>query len=117
MTHQTNLTLCFEGGYLKGHISAAQEPRIEVRYLDQALEDVRLSQADDGWELTAPVPLAALSDGVHCFVVLDLDRAEKLGDVTLIAGEPAADDLRSEIGLLRAELDMLKQAFRRSQSQ
>ena len=31
----------------------------------------------------------------------------------MITGEPVEDDLRGEIDLLRAELDMLKRAFRR----
>ena len=36
-----------------------------------------------------------------------------LGDFTLMAGDAVADDLRAEVELLRAELDMLKRAFRR----
>ena len=36
-----------------------------------------------------------------------------LGHVTLIADEALGDDIRAEMDLLRAELDMLKRAFRR----
>jgi hypothetical protein len=32
---------------------------------------------------------------------------------TLIAGDVLGDDIRAEVDLLRAELDMLKRAFRR----
>ena len=46
-------------------------------------------------------------------MIIDADANVKLGDFTLIAGEPLADDLRAEVELLRAELDMLKRAFRR----
>ena len=31
----------------------------------------------------------------------------------MITGEPLGDDIRAEVELLRAELDMLKRAFRR----
>ena len=41
------------------------------------------------------------------------DWEEVLGSFTLIAGEALGDDLRAEVSLLRAELDMLKRAFRR----
>ncbi|WP_170401606.1 hypothetical protein [Ruegeria arenilitoris] len=106
----------FENGLWQGHLQADSEPRIEVRYLGENLEDVRVSATEDGWTLTVPVPVAALSDGVHCFVLVDAATSEKIGDFTIIAGSPAADDLRAEVELLRAELDMLKRAFRRTQS-
>ena len=106
----------FENGLWQGHLQAESEPTVEVRYLGENLEDVRVSASGDGWDLTVPVPVAALSDGVHCFVIADAATSEKLGDLTIIAGSPAADDLRAEVELLRAELDMLKRAFRRAQS-
>lgn len=113
MTHPTLLTCTrFEDGIWHGHIQAATEPRVEVRYHGNALEGVELSASGDGWSLSVPVPRAALSEGVHSFVIVDTAATQKLGDFTVIAGSPAADDLRAEIALLRAELDMLKRAFR-----
>ena len=38
---------------------------------------------------------------------------EVLASFTLVAGVPLEEDLRAEISLLRAELDLLKKAFRR----
>jgi len=52
-----------------------------------------------------------LSDGLQT-VVLQAD-GEVLTKVTILAGAPLQDDLRAEIGLLRAELDLLKRAFQR----
>lgn len=116
MTRSTLTPIRFEDGIWLGHLQAETEPKVEVRYLGQGLEDVGITRLDNGWELRIPVPVAALSDGVHCFVIADAVTEQKLGDFTIIAGAPAADDLRAEVELLRAELDMLKRAFRRTQN-
>lgn len=60
-----------------------------------------------------PIPAEAVADGVQTFVIFDAAGSTRLGDFTLIAGEAVSDDLRAEVELLRAELDMLKRAFRR----
>jgi len=46
-------------------------------------------------------------------LVEDGKTGGKLGSFTVIAGEALGDDIRAEMDLLRAELDMLKRAFRR----
>ena len=51
--------------------------------------------------------------GVVRQVIERAANGETLGHVTLIAGDPLAEDLLAEVDLLRAELDMLKRAFRR----
>lgn len=111
---QTNLTfLRFENGLWQAHVRAGKEPTIEVRYRGELLENVNLAPNENGWDLNITVPVSALSEGVHSFIIADAATADKLGGFTIIAGEPAADDLRTEVALLRAELDMLKRAFRR----
>jgi hypothetical protein len=60
-----------------------------------------------------PIPISAIADGVQVFVITDGIHDKTLGQFTLIAGEVLGDDIRSEVELLRAELDMLKRAFRR----
>ncbi|CUJ97412.1 hypothetical protein RUE5091_01801 [Ruegeria denitrificans] len=114
MTHPTLTPIRFENGLWQGYLQA--ETQVEVLYLGEPLKDVQVKPSDNGWTLTVPVPVVALSDGVHSFVIVDTVTSEKLGDFTIIAGVPAADDLRAEVELLRAELDMLKRAFRRAQS-
>ena len=64
------------------------------------------------WNLRLPVPVERLSDGVQVFLVRDADTGERLAAFTLLSGEPLEDDIRAELELLRAELDMLKRAFR-----
>ncbi|WP_037313257.1 hypothetical protein [Ruegeria halocynthiae] len=116
MTHPTLTPIRFENGIWLGHLQAQTEPRVEVHLLGNTLDNIGLTPSDNGWELSIPVPASALSDGVHCFVIVDANTAQKLGDFTIIAGAPAADDLRAEVELLRAELDLLKRAFRRAQT-
>jgi len=109
----------FHNGVWEGRIINAPDtgarPDIQVRYLDQVVDGVTLEEGNTGseWKLHIPVPSHAVADGVHSFVISDCTADRKLGDFTIIAGEAAADDLRAEVELLRAELDMLKRAFRR----
>ncbi|TMV06913.1 hypothetical protein FGK63_12395 [Ruegeria sediminis] len=111
---QLTLTkLRFDNGVWEGRITGEGRPDVEVRHLDQAVEGVELAEDGDGWTLRVPVPRRAVAEGVHGFLIYDAASNTKLGDFTLIAGEPVADDLRAEVALLRAELDMLKRAFRR----
>lgn len=57
------------------------------------------------------IPVSILSEGVQTVLFRLGDQV--LAHLTLIAGVPLEEDLRAEIGLLRAELDVLKSAFRR----
>lgn len=90
-------------------------PDIAVMYLDQQVEKVELNDGPDTgqWTLRIPLPLHAIADGVQTFVIYDKATDSNLAHFTLIAGDPLADDMRAEMELLRAELDMLKRAFRR----
>lgn len=105
-------------GRWQGRLTGAapgSRPRIEVRHLDLPLPGVTLDEtADPGsWDLLVPIPPHAIADGVHTFVILDAATATRLGEFCLIAGDAASSTLQAELDLLRAELDMLKRAFRR----
>jgi hypothetical protein len=98
----------------KGAGTPGARPDIGVRYLDRPVAGIELHEDREAghWTLRIPIPPEAIGDGVQTFVIHDANN-EKLADFTLIAGEAVADDLRTEVELLRAELDMLKRAFRR----
>lgn len=105
------------GGVWEGVLSGAPEaPSIEVLHLETPVPGVtvvaRPGVAGD-WVVRVPIPAALLADGVQTFVIRDLQADELLERFCIIAGAPLEDDLRAEIGLLRAELDLLKRAFRR----
>ena len=90
-------------------------PELTVTHLDRAVEGVSLTDTGKNgqWLLKVPVPPSAICDGVQTFLVQDADSGQRLGSFSLIAGEALGDDIRAEMDLLRAELDMLKRAFRR----
>lgn len=116
--HLTKLNL--RNGVWEGRITGAgatgARPAIRVTHQDQTVPGVELDEVDDTpgtWSLRIPVPKHAVAEGVQTFLIEDTASKTKLGAFTLIAGEAADDDLRAEVELLRAELDMLKRAFRR----
>ncbi len=109
----------FKEGVWEGLVTAeagdAPTPEIAVSLDGVPLGGVRLSAlgAVGQWLLEIPVPVQAIGDGVQTILVLDANADETLGSFTMIAGDALAEDIRAEIELLRAELDMLKRAFRR----
>lgn len=109
----------FKEGVWEGLITAVSNdlpaPEIAVTHLDQPLRGVTVTETPEPgrWVLEIPVPLDAVGDGVHTFLILDSNADAVLDSFTLIAGEALGEDIRAEMELLRAELDMLKRAFRR----
>ncbi len=96
------------------HGAGGERPRVTVSHQGTPLEGVEIAETGDGiFALKVAIPAELLSDGVHSFIVTDAGSDSRLGHFTIIAGQPADDDLRAELDLLRAELDMLKKAFRR----
>ena len=93
----------------------AAHPEIAVTLRDLPVRGVTMSETKEPgrWVLQVPVPVEAVGDGVQTFLISDANANEVLDSFTLIAGEALGDDIRAEVDLLRAELDMLKRAFRR----
>lgn len=115
MTRPTLTKTRLINGLWQGVITGATtRPEIEVRHLDQPVPGVTVTETTPpgSWALTVPVPPEAIADGVQSFVIRDSASDTTLGHFTLIAGDAAADDLRAELDLVRAELDSLKRAFR-----
>lgn len=99
-------------GILTGY-AGEEPPRLRVSHLNQTLDGIAL-QADQGqWTVRIPIPADRISDGVHSFVISDEKTGTVLDSFAIIAGDALAEDIRAEMDLLRAELDMLKRAFRR----
>ena len=74
-------------GVLSGGLSAGEAPELVVTHLDREIEGA--------------------------FLISKQATGERLASFTVVTGEPLEDDIRGELDLLRAELDMLKKAFRR----
>jgi len=108
-------TRLFEGvweGVLTGY---SETPEIVATHLDTPLDGVTVTQDGETgrWLVQIPVPASALSDGLQTIVITDKRTGATLNNFTILAGSDLDDDIRSEVALLRAELDMLKKAFRR----
>lgn len=103
-------------GVWEGVLSGTASPTLEVRHLAAEVPGVTVTAIPDRageWAVRVPVPVAVLSEGVQTFLIRDKATGETLSHFTIITGVPMEDDLRAEVELLRAELDMLKRAFRR----
>ncbi|MBC7139789.1 MAG: hypothetical protein H5U17_13910 [Defluviimonas sp.] len=102
-------------GVLKAPAAEA-EPRLTVWHLETALPGVEIApiaERPGRWRVSVPIPAELLSDGVQSFVIHDEATGDRLGHFTIVTGVPLEDDIRAEVDLLRAELDLLKKAFRR----
>lgn len=101
-------------GILSGNGGDAP-PSLRAWHSDRDLGPAQTTPADDGvsWWVRIPIPTDCLNEGVQSFLVEDTSTGETLARFSIIAGEVADDALVAEVALLRAELDMLKRAFRR----
>lgn len=116
MTRLTLTKTKIQQGLWQGLITdAVDEPQIDVTHLNQPVEGVKLTthETPGKWAVEIPIPLDAIADGVQTLIITDRTDGDQLGHITLMAGEVMGDDIRAEMDLLRAELDMLKRAFRR----
>ena len=92
---------------------ADDTPSLRVTHQSAELPGVEVTQGDGGWSVRVPIPAALISDGMQSFVITDAKTGTTLNSFAILAGDALAEDIRAEMDLLRAELDMLKRAFRR----
>lgn len=115
----TDLTLTktrLIAGVWEGALSGAgdEKPVLRALHLGEPIAEVDVSQGDAPgvWHVRLTVPAKLISDGVQTVIFCDGDD-RVLGSFALLSGEAMSEDIRAEIALLRSELDMLKQSFRR----
>ncbi len=102
-------------GVWEGMLTGTANPNLSVTANGETVAGVSVLPVTDAPGVHAvriPIPPAAISEGITTFLILD-DAGNRLGHFTLAAGLPLDEDIRAEVDLLRAELDMLKRAFRR----
>ena len=103
-------------GVWEGVLTGPAEPLIEVLHLHPPVMGHSLTAIPDRpgeWLVRVPVPAELLTEGVQTFLIRNKASGETLEHFTIITGVAMEDDMRAEVELLRAELDMLKRAFRR----
>ncbi len=104
-------------GVWEGVLTGMRElPNLLVMHLEKPVSGVETSPLTDrpgDWAVRVPIPVETLSDGVQTYLILDAATEARLAQFTVIAGAHVDEDIRAEVDLLRAELDLLKRAFRR----
>lgn len=87
-------------------------PALEARYLDRVLPGLTVTQVAGEQVVRLPLSADLIGDEVQSVIITERGSNDPLASVAVIAGEALAEDIRAEVALLRAELDMLKRAFR-----
>jgi hypothetical protein len=101
-------------GLWEGHLTAPSALPVKAWHNDREITGVTVIPAPGqagSYTVQVPLPADLIHEGVQTVLLSVDDRV--LSQITLIAGVPLEEDLRAEISLLRAELDLLKRAFRR----
>jgi len=117
MSEMTLTKTRIRAGIWEGLLTTGRSrPTLEALHLDQPLPGLSVIEVPGtpgAYAVALPIPPALLADGVQTFVFRDTTSGETLQHFTIITGAALEEDLRAEVDLLRAELDMLKRAFRR----
>lgn len=103
----------WEGVLVRDGGRNGEKPAISVTHLGEPLDGVTLDDMESGWQLRVPIPPETISEGVQTYLIADAETHEQVGAFNLVAGQALSHDIRVEVDLLRAELDLLKRAFRR----
>ena len=101
-------------GILTARVDAA--PELQVMHQAQEVPGVEVTALDGTsgqFSVRVPIPAELLGDGIQTFVIQDKLTGQTLDSFVIVTGEPLQADIRAEMDLLRAELDMMKRAFRR----
>lgn len=106
-----------QAGVWEGVLTGARTPpNITVTHNGQEIEGASLRDDPDHdgqFRVFVPIPVDLLSEGVQTFLISERESGDRLASFTIVTGQPLDEDFRAEMELLRAELDMLKRAFRR----
>lgn len=115
MASPTFINMQIKEGVWHGDLpgSAGTMPDLQVMHLGTRLTDISVTfdTTHSVWRVRVPIPASVINDGVQTITIADASGTT-ITSFSLVAGKPLADDLRAEIALLRAELEVLKKAFR-----
>lgn len=106
-------------GIWEGILTLSREfdapPAMRAMYLGKPLDGLEVNREVEAGRFLVrlPIPVRLLSDGMQTILLVNQDTGNTLNSISILAGDAMAEDMRAEMDLLRAELDMLKRAFRR----
>lgn len=89
---------------------------LAVVHEGQVLDGLSAEPCGEGQtRLCLPLPVELIGGRPRALTLQRSGASEPVAHIILFAGLPDAGDLAAEVALLRAELDMLRAAFRRTQ--
>lgn len=100
------------GGVWEALATAEDSPIVVALHGGRGIDGVSVTPVpgpSGRFAVRVPIPAWALNEGVQTIVVQS--GGETVATFTLVAGEPLEQDMKAELSLLRAELDLLKRAF------
>ena len=102
-------------GRYDGVLTAAEDTGVEAVHQGTVIAAAKLGQPDGDGTVNVQIdlPASVLSDGVQVVALRSTTTGAVLDRLTFLAGAALDEDLRSEVALLRDELEILKRAFRR----
>lgn len=118
MDAETLIRVRLRGGRYEGLLNCASSTGtgIEALYEGKVIAAAMLAP-DDGragsWRVTVQLPPEVISEGVQVISLRSTTSGDVLDRITLMAGAPLDEDIRTELALLRDEIEVLKRAFRR----
>jgi hypothetical protein len=99
-------------GTLNGPADAS--PILVLRHNDEVVPGLSVEETGSGtWAVRVPVPTDLINDDIQTFVIVEEGSNTVLASFAIFAGDQLSDAKQVEMDLLRAELDMLKRAFRK----
>lgn len=115
MSQTTVTKTAFARGVWSGVVFSKDEPKIRVAHEGRDIEGVELTKTEkkSEWELKFALPLECIGDGTQTFTIEDTLSGDILESVTMLSGDVLLDDVRVEMSMLRAEVNMLKGIIRR----
>lgn len=105
-----------QAGRYEGVLTGAGQTEIEALHKGRIVGVAKVTghpEEPGAMHVALDLPTDVLSDGVQVVGLRSTATGEVLDRITLMAGSALDEDIRSEMSLLREELEMLKRAFRR----
>lgn len=92
----------------------SSDTKFSVTYNGDALDTVAIENGPSLHEkiLTCTIPLVAIGDGVHTFVIWAQGQTDPIFTFAVAGGRTLELDLRTEVSQLRSELELIKQILR-----
>ncbi len=102
-------------GVLTTRARLSETPALELVFLGSSVAQVQVTadpENDRRWSVQVRIPPSSINEGVQTYLLREVSQGEVLDSFAIATGTVLEGDFSAEIALLRAELEILKRAFR-----